>query len=32
VIPGATNKIASFLAKRLPLALTIAVVRRLHRK
>lgn len=32
VIPGATNKIASFLAKRLPLAMTTAVVRRLHRK
>lgn len=32
VIPGLTNKVASFLAKRVPLPLTTAVVRRLHRK
>ena len=31
VIPGATNKIASFFAKRVPLRWTTAVVRRLHK-
>ncbi len=32
VIPGWTNKIASALAKRLPLRLTTAIVRRIHQK
>lgn len=32
VIPGWTNKISSMLAKRLPLRLTTAVVRRIHSK
>jgi uncharacterized protein len=32
VIPGWQNKIASALAKRLPLAITSAIVRRIHRK
>lgn len=32
VIPGWTNKITSMLAKRLPLTLTTAVVRRIHSK
>jgi hypothetical protein len=30
VIPGVTNKVASALAKRLPVALTTAIVRRIH--
>jgi short-subunit dehydrogenase len=30
VIPGMTNKITSALAKRLPVALTTAIVRRIH--
>jgi hypothetical protein len=32
VIPGWTNKITSMFAKRLPLRLTTAVVRRIHSK